>query len=269
MPFIVRADERVADFLAPGISREWILPPNRLADGRLSVEILSMTTGTRYLVPTSGDELAWLQVLDGETTLDGQPTDRFIVTMLARGASAELSTNADATVLVCRVPHAIDYDPALPLNTVRRIDWSTEPVLNSEHDTRQRIYLASTGLWGTEAVKGEMIMYPSGASGAAHHHEGAEHFQFIVSGAGTAVLAGDEIALNTGDFLYNFENELHSFFNDTDTDMVFVEFFVPGESRTVWPPEVNVCGWQPTGTDIKGRVAARELSYHVHGEGDV
>ena len=110
MPFIVRADERVADFLAPGISREWILPPNRLADGRLSVEILSMTTGTRYLVPTSGDELAWLQVLDGETTLDGQPTDRFIVTMLARGASAELSTNADATVLVCRVPHAIDYD---------------------------------------------------------------------------------------------------------------------------------------------------------------
>lgn len=284
MPFIVRADERITEEIAPGISREWILTPDRLPDGRLSVEVLSMRAGTDVDVTTAGSELAWLQVLTGETLMAAhgidaddigtggsaaQPADHFIVTMLARGSGTRITAVSDATVLLCRAPHAQDYDAHLPPHAVRRVDWSTEPVLNSEHDTRQRIYLASTGLWGTEAVKGEMIIYPPGASGAAHHHEGAEHFQFMVSGSGTAVLAGEEVQLHTGDLLYNLENELHSFYNGTDADMVFVEFFVPGESRTVWPPEVNVCGWQPTGTDIKGRAAARELSYHVHGEGDV
>jgi quercetin dioxygenase-like cupin family protein len=274
MPFIVRTDERITEEIAPGISRAWILAPDRLPDGRLSVEVLSMRAGTDVDVITADRELAWLQVLTGETLIaadgmDPQPTDHFIVTMLARQSRARITAVSDATVLVCRAPHAQDYDAHLAPHAMRRVDWSTEPVLNSEHDTRQRIYLASTGLWGTEAVKGEMIIYPPGASGAAHHHEGAEHFQFMISGSGTAVLAGEEVHLHTGDFLYNLENELHSFYNGTSTDMVFVEFFVPGESRTVWPPEVNVCGWQPTGTDIKGRAAARHLSYHVHGEGDV
>lgn len=276
MPFIVRADDRTTEVVAPGITRAWILAPDRLDDGRLSVEILSMQAGTVHEITTSDRELTWLQVLTGETLLDtgerdggAQVTDQAIVTMLARGSQACVTASTDATVLVCRAPHALDYDAKLPLRTTRRVDWSTEPVLNSEHDTRQRIYLASTGLWGTEAVKGEMIIYPPGAVGAAHHHEGAEHFQFMVSGSGTAVLGTDEVQLHAGDLLYNFENELHSFYNGTSTDMVFVEFFVPGESRTVWPPEVNVCGWQPTGKDITGRPAARELSYHVHGEGDV
>jgi quercetin dioxygenase-like cupin family protein len=269
MPFIIRANERARTELTAGITSEVVLSPADLPDSRLTVEVLTLEPSAHVTMNTGNTELAWLQVLDGDISIDGIPTDRFIVTMWARGATLNVTADSRAEVLVCRVPHAIDYDPDLVQDAVRRIDWSTEPVLNSEHDSRQRIYLASTGLWGTEAVKGEMIIYPPGAAGAEHHHEGAEHFQFMISGSGTAVLSGEEVTLHEGDFLYNFENEMHSFYNGSDSDMVFVEFFVPGHSKTVWPPEVNVCGWQPTGIDIKGRTAARELSYHVHGQGDV
>lgn len=269
MPFIIRADERARTDLSAGISREVVLSPMDLPDGRLTVEVLTFDPSAQVILDTDDAELAWMQVLHGEVNINGVPTDRFIITMWARGATVNITANSHAEVLICRAPHAIDYDPELAQDELRRIDWSTEPVLNSEHDSRQRIYLASTGLWGTEAVKGEMIIYPPGAAGAEHHHEGAEHFQFMIFGSGTAVLSGEEVILQEGDFLYNFENEMHSFYNGSDSDMVFVEFFVPGHSKTVWPPEVNVCGWQPTGIDIKGRTAARELSYHVHGQGDV
>jgi hypothetical protein len=75
--------------------------------------------------------------------------------------------------------------------------------------------------------------------------------------------------IQAGDLVYNYENEVHSFRNDYDEDMVFVEFFVPGESRTVWVPGANVCTWNPTGQDIKGREPVRQVAGHVHGEGDV
>jgi len=269
MPFIIRAAERTRTDPAAGVSSESVLSPQSLPDGRLTVEVLTFEPSAHINLNTGEAEIAWMQVLDGEINIDAVPADRFIITMWARGATLDIAAHSRAEVLICRVPHAIDYAPELTPEEIRRIDWSTEPVLNSEHDSRQRIYLASTGLWGTEAVKGEMIIYPPGAAGAEHHHEDAEHFQFMIGGSGTAVLSGEEVTLQKGVFLYNFENEMQSFYNGSDTDMVFVEFFVPGHSKTVWPPEVNVCGWQPTGIDIKGRTAARELSYHVHGQGDV
>ena len=269
MAFVVRAADRTFENLSPDITRAWVLPPGQLSDSRVSIEVLTMAPGAQYSVETGEPELMWIQVLAGNVLIDDANSDRYIITMLARGATAIIKALGEVELFIARVPQALEYDPLLLPDARVRVDWSTEPVLNSEHDSRMRIYLASTGLWKTEAVKGEMIIYPSGAAGAEHHHEGAEHFQFILSGSGTAVLSGEKVTLHPGDLLYNFEMEQHSFFNSTESDLVFVEFFVPGESRTVWPPEVNACGWQPSRIDIKGRVAARELEYHLHGQGDV
>jgi hypothetical protein len=44
--------------------------------------------------------------------------------------------------------------------------------------------------------------------------------------------------------------------------MVFVEFFVPGEYKTIWAPGAAVCTWLPTGRDIKGQKPAREIRAH-------
>lgn len=263
MPFLERtevADHGWTDVIAPG----------RLDDDRLRVRVGVLADGDAWHVQTPEEGLLWFQVLDGGA-LEAGDGERFTsdhVVMAACGFEFTATADGPTRVFVAEVPRARDYDPDLESGRVVH-DWSREPVLNSEHDTRQRIYLASPKLWGTHAVKGEMIIYPPGASGAAHHHEGAEHFQFILRGRGTADTPAGRLEFEAGDLVYNFENEIHSFWNDYDEDMVFVEFFVPGESRTVWVPGADACAWNPTGHDIKGRDPVREVAGHVHGEGDV
>ena len=269
MAFVVRAAERSTQTSGEGLTREWVLPPGRLSDDRMSFEVITMAAGAALQLSTSTDELLWFQMLAGMAEVDGVPTDSDVVTMIAGSQQCVLVASEPTEVMVVRVPHAASYDAGVRDGLRRRVDWSTEPVLDSEHDSRRRIYLASTGLWGTEAVKGEMIFYPAGSSGAAHHHEGAEHFQFVLTGSGTALLDGTPVSLAAGDLLYNFENEVHAFENRGDEDFVFVEFFVPGASRTVWVPGANACGWMPRETDVRGRQAARALEYHVHGQGQV
>ena len=98
---------------------------------------------------------------------------------------------------------------------------------------------------GTQAFKGEMITYPPGAAAPEHHHVGAEHFQYVISGQGTAILDGKAVRLGVGDLVYNYEYEPHSFINDTDDDFVFVEFFVPGPCDTIWSPgQIFAPGYQ-------------------------
>lgn len=274
MAFVIRSDSAPTREVSSGILVSELLSDAQPTDGRVRIDRVTLATGSQYSVSTGPDELAWIQPLSGSARWDSAngstltiATDH--VLMLARGARGQFTAASKAALFIARVPQAAGYDSTLGAHTEILVDWSTEPVLNSEHDSRKRIYLASPGLWGTHAVKGEMIIYPPGASGAEHHHEGAEHFQFITQGHGTAVVHGEEIELSAGDLLYNFENELHRFYNATDADMVFVEFFVPGESATVWVPGADVCTWNPTGVDSRGRTPARQLSHHVHGEGDV
>ena len=269
MAFVVRVADRQASLKEPGLTREWVIAPGRLSDDRMTVEILRLAADAELKVSASHDELVWFQVLSGVVDVDHERTGTEFVVMISGGEACALSAEGEAELMVVRVPKAASYDGIVADGLRRRVDWSTEPVLDSEHDTRRRIYLASTGLWGTEAVKGEMIFYPPGSSGAAHHHEGAEHFQFVTAGAGTALLDGHPVSLQSGDLLYNLENEIHAFENTSDEEFVFVEFFVPGASRTVWVPGANACGWTPRPTDVRGRRAARTLDYHVHGQGQV
>jgi quercetin dioxygenase-like cupin family protein len=274
MAFVVRGDSAPLREESIGCHVSELLGDNQPTDGRVRIERVRLAAGAQYSAHTGNDELIWIQLLQGSAMWKSSngiakdlTTDH--VLMIARGAGGELTVNSGADVFIAQVPRAAEYDPTLGESTEVLVDWSTEPVLNSEHDSRRRIYLASPGLWGTHAVKGEMIIYPPGASGAEHHHVGAEHFQFITQGQGTAVVQGEEIQLAAGDLLYNFENEQHRFYNSTDADMIFVEFFVPGESSTVWVPGADVCTWSPTGVDSRGRTPARQLAHHVHGEGDV
>jgi hypothetical protein len=121
----------------------------------------------------------------------------------------------------------------------------------------------------TGAIKAEIITYPPGTAAPEHHHEGAEHFQYVLSGAGTAALNGAHQPLAPGDILYNYENERHWFFTPADaaTDFVFVEFFIPGHCQTIWAENASACAWLPTGRDLHGAAPSREIGYHVHGEG--
>lgn len=277
MPFVVRGAERRLVPLEHGGSLAWVIAPDRLPDRRLAVAVLSLPAGAVHEVRTASSGLAWFQVLAGSVLVRDRGTAggndggaEFVagpdhIVMASHGRECDLKAMEPSVILLADVPTAEEVtEPDL-----RCIDWSTEPVLLSEHDSRRRIYLASTGLWGTEAVKGEMIFYPPGAIGAPHHHEGAEHFQFMLFGSATAILGDERVDLHPGDLLYNLENEVHSFENLGDEEMAFVEFFVPGRNTTVWVEGANACAWNPLETDLRGRPAARRLEAHVHGQGAV
>ena len=115
--------------------------------------------------------------------------------------------------------------------SIRSIDWTREPVLQSEHDARTRVYMATPILTGNNAFKGEIITYPPDTAAPEHHHEGAKHFQYMVVGQCTALLNGVATQLMAGDVLYNYENEIHAFINEGTEDLVFVEFFVQGHAK--------------------------------------
>ena len=140
-------------------------------------------------VPAEG--LAWFQILHGEAVLahDGEHltlTDAHVA-FLPPGYSATISSSRGAVLLYGEIPDVARLDPALTKNppAFRVADWTRELVLDSEHDARKRIYLVTPKLFGTKAVKGEMIIYPPGTAAANHHHEGAEHFMYVLRGRGT------------------------------------------------------------------------------------
>lgn len=273
MPVIVRGAEAVLKPVGNGISVQSLLSPENTGSDNVLLDLVSFAKATAFDLTLAGDAIGWLQVLEGAGTLsdDETPLNPDGVTYLPLGYAGIFNASKVGTrLLVATVPAAVRFDPnvAATPDVPRTTDWTHEPVLKSEHDERRRIYMATRTLTGTEAYRGEMIRYPAGTAAPEHHHEGAEHFQYVLSGTGTASLAGEPCTLGAGDVLYNYDKERHSFHNDSDSEFIFVEFFVPGGCKTVWAPGADVCAWLPTGVDIKGRPPSRDIAYHVHGEDD-
>jgi hypothetical protein len=165
-----------------GAARQPLLSTARVPGSGILLDRLTLQGGgeMRLAVPTTS--VAWLQPLDGETLL-AQGALRHTLTdahvaFLPPGFASSLRSTGGATLLYGEIPDAARLDPAFKQNPppFRLADWTCEPVLDSEHDARKRIYLVTPKLFGTKAVKGEMIIYPPGTAAANHHHEGAEHF---------------------------------------------------------------------------------------------
>lgn len=271
MPIIVRGADVAAEKVGSGVTTQSLLSQENTGSDNVLLDVLSFENGASFDMELNGDAFGWLQVLDGSGTLAGydQELNPNGVTYLPLGYVGAFSAASGGTrLLMATVPEAARFDPdvADAPGELQTTDWSHEPVLQSEHDERTRIYMATRTLTGTGAYRGEMIRYPVGTEAPAHHHEGAEHFQYLLSGTVTALLDGETCTLSAGDVLYNYEHEVHSFRNDSDAEIVFVEFFVPGSCKTVWAPGANPCAWLPTGADIRGRPPSRDISYHVHGE---
>jgi quercetin dioxygenase-like cupin family protein len=225
--------------------------------------------GASIEVVIADRDIAWFQVLDGDVTLSSAEgahalNDAHIV-FLPPGFRGTLGTRSEATVLYAEVPDAARFDATLldQPPPVRIVDWTAEPVLDSEHDARKRIYVVTPKLFGTKAIKGEMIIYPAGTEAANHHHEGAEHFMYVLTGSGTAWANEQPFHVKKGDLIWYADRERHYLKSDPKAEMRFVEFFVPGEYKTIWAPGASVCTWNPTGRNIRGESAARQIARHA------
>jgi quercetin dioxygenase-like cupin family protein len=267
MPFVIRACDRV-EARGEGVFRNALLQASDTSNGRIIIDRWHVDAGRSLDIAIADDELAWLQVLNGSFELAGRQLTPDHMTRLEAPFFATVTPSEKADFLLSRVPEVSRYfDPgdSAP-DGLKIFDWSREPVLQSMHDDRKRIYVATKSLFNSSALKGEIVIYPPGATCPAHHHEGAEHYQFIVAGSAIATVDGQEIELHAGDILYNLENEVHWFRNEGDEELIFVEYFIPGSNKTVWVPGADICEWQPTGADIRGREPSRFIPQHAHGD---
>jgi quercetin dioxygenase-like cupin family protein len=264
-----------AEPIGNGVKRQRLLTATRVKGTNILLDRLTLNAGAATELTVPAGNLAWFQMLAGETALrhggsEHQLSDAHIV-FLPPGFKGALASRAGAALLYAEIPDAIRFDANFAKNPpkLRVVDWTREPVLDSEHDARKRIYVVTPKLFGTAALKGEMIIYPPGTQAANHHHEGAEHFMYLLKGRATAYANEKPFQVRKGDVVYFHDLERHYFKSEGDEDMVFVEFFVPGDYKTVWVPGAAVCTWVPTGRNIRGEKPAREIQKHVHGMADV
>lgn len=257
-----------AERLGAGLGRQRLIDPVRVSGARVGLDRIVLDPGASLPIEIAGDSLAWFQLLEGTARLTGRGAEEELsdrhVTFLPPGFGGRLDAPQGAVLISAEVPEASKLDPGFAANrpALRVVDWRREPVLASEHDARSRIYLATPKLFGTHAMKGEMIIYPPGANGANHHHVGADHFMVFLKGRGTAWANEEPFPVRAGDVVYYPDLERHYLRADDDCEMVFVEFFVPGDFKTVWVDPALACTWNPTGMDISGDAPVREIMRH-------
>ena len=266
----VHFNERAVDAEQFGVNAycQRLLVDTRVKNTRILLERWTLGSGAVIELGIAAHDVAWFQLLEGDAVLStaaGAHTlsDAHIV-FLPPGFRGTLGARGDAVVLYAEVPDAARFDPALTENPpqLRVVDWTREPVLDSEHDARKRIYVVTPRLFGTRALKGEMIIYPPGTEAANHHHEGAEHFMYVLAGSGTAWANEQPFHVKKGDLIWYADCERHYLKSDAREEMRFVEFFVPGEYKTVWAPGASVCTWVPSGKDIRGGKPVRDIQKH-------
>ena len=253
-------------------TRQRLLTETRVKGTHVLLDRWTLLPGGVIELGLATRDLAWFQLLEGEAVLAGAAGSHTLtpshIAFLPPGFRGTLSAKDDAVVLYAEVPDAARLDPQLvpgPFR-LRIVDWTREPVLESEHDARKRIYVVTPRLFGTKAIKGEMIIYPAGTEASNHHHEGAEHFMYVLAGSGTAWANEQPFHVEKGDLIWYADRERHYLKSDPLEEMRFVEYFVPGECTTIWAPGASVCTWRPTGKDIRGGTPAREIAKHSSGE---
>ena len=272
MTLLIRGTKIAKYEVSDGVSQKLLLNRLETGDSRLEIKKISLNAKANFELTLEQNSLNWLHGLTPGLAVDTHKFDIQSLIVLNGGTKIIIENVGDteAELLFCAVPKVSRYlsqSEPIPFDN-HLVDWSVEPVLVSEFDSRKRIYLASPGLWqGVSCVKGEMIIYPHGGAAPLHHHEGAEHFQYIMAGSGIVTFNETEHVVEKGDILYFFENELHAFVNKEPEEFVFAEFFVPGTYKTIWPKDTNIGTWLPTGKDINGRKASRHIEKHVGGEG--
>jgi quercetin dioxygenase-like cupin family protein len=268
MAYTVNQSQIAAERILDGVSRQRLMTNQSNQSASIELDRITLAAGASLPIRNRPADLAWFQILQGDISLSALDNEYQLteshVCFVPPDFSGEAKSNGGAVVLFARVPEASRFDPEIlsSARNIKVVDWSREPVLSSEHDARKRIYLVTPKLFGTKAIKGEMIIYPPGTEAANHHHEGAEHFMFVLSGSGTAWANEKPFAVREGDLIWYADCERHYLRSDDGIEMRFVEFFVPGVYKTTWAPGAMVCTWSPTGRNIQGGEAARAIAHH-------
>lgn len=268
MPIHLNVKDIAPQTTAPGVQRRSLLSRDTVPDIKFQLDCIGLDARTTFNLAVAANDLAWVQVLDGEIAVFHAASEQRLndahVVFLPPGFSGSVGTEAGASLLFALVPAAARLDPQFSVSPpgFRVVDWRNEPLLESKHDARKRVYLATPALFGTQAIKGEMIIYPPRTEAPRHYHMGAAHFMYFLKGGGTAFAGEESFAVSEGDVVYFHDREVHALRSGQLSDMIFSEFFVPAGAKTVWVEPEKACTWLPTGKNILGGKPAREIQAH-------
>jgi hypothetical protein len=257
-----------AEPLGKAAKRQPLLTQARFKGTKILLDRIVLEADSNVTLEVATDSLVWFQMLEGEARLNRAESVESLtashIVLLPPGFKGSIQSSSHAALLMAEVPKAAQFDADFTANppSFRMIDWTREPMLDSEHDARKRIYVVTPKLFGTKAIKGEMIIYPPGTEASNHHHEGAEHFMYVTQGRGVAYANESPIPVQKGDIIYYADRERHYLRSEGDEPMIFVEFFVPGEYKTIWVPGAAICTWSPTGKSLSGEKPVREIAKH-------
>ena len=254
-----------------GVKRQPLLNKQRVPDILFELDRLTMSPGSRKSLTIAPGDLAWFQMIEGSATLHTAgrkvPVTATHIGLLPPGFEGSLASETGATLLLASVPDVKRLDPAIGADPppFRIMDWQDEPLLQSEFDARKRIYIVTPKLFGTRAIRGEIIVYPPGTECPVHHHQGGAHFMFFLAGEGTCYAGKDQVmAVRPGDVVYYHDLEPHWVKGGSGGDMIFSEFFVPSAVATVWADPSKACTWIPMGINHRGSRPSRVVEKHVH-----
>jgi quercetin dioxygenase-like cupin family protein len=255
-----------------GVVRQRLLTDERVKNTSVLLDRLTLAAGAMVRFEPSAKSIGWLQLLEGEASLKSLETDRVSnssFVFLPPNFNVTLSTGKGATLLYAEIPDAGRLDPGIstspPLFIV--IDWTREPVFESEHDARKRVSLVNPEVPGTTAIKVDMAIFPPGSTAPNHHNEGADAFMYFLSGGGTAWANEKQFSVNQGDLVYFPDGEWHCLKAADDSEMRILQFCVPGKFKTVWADQSKISAWRSTGHDIHGGETAldeRERDAYKH-----
>ncbi|NNC65073.1 MAG: cupin domain-containing protein [Gammaproteobacteria bacterium] len=258
-----------ATVLPGGARLQRLFDEQRIEASQCRFDLLTLDAGASLQIEVPRSEVAWVQLLTGSAVLESGEKQAVLgelhVFFLPPGFVGKLTSSDAAQLIRLEISDAVQLDPGLLSigSEAQFFDLGAEPVLQSQHDERTRIYVATKKLFATTALAGELVIFPAGACSANHHHVGAEHFQYILRGTGTVFINETPQRIEPGDLVYKYDGERHYCQNDEEEELAFVEFFIPGEWETVWVDPDRSCTWSPTGQNIRGGAASREIGAHT------
>lgn len=256
---------------ADGVARQALLNEQRVPGILFALDRLTVPLGGCKEISIAAGDLAWFQMVAGAAAIHTAGGTFEVTTnhigLLPPGFVGTLATDVGATLLFALVTNVEKLDPSIGIDPppFRVIDWREEPLLQSEHDARKRIYIVTPKMFGTRAIRGEMIIYPPGTECPVHHHRGGAHFMFFLAGRGTCYAGADQVmSVQPGDIVYYHDLEPHWVKGGDDGDLIFSEFFVPSAVATVWADSAKACTWIPTGLNHRGGRPSRLIEKHAH-----
>jgi len=254
----------------PGKGRlQRLIDERRVEKTRCRFDLLTLDAGAELAIEVPDTDLAWAQVLEGAAVLHDvggeNALDESHVFFLPPGYKGRLTSINGAALVRLELADAVELDPALHSfePEAQFFDLGAEPVLQSEHDERTRVYVSTKTLFGTTALAAELVIFPAGTISSNHHHVGAEHFQYILRGTGIVFIDETPHRIRPGDLVYKYDGERHYCQNDDDGELAFLEFFAPGEWETVWVNTDHSCTWSPTGENLRGGEPSRRIASHT------